>query len=869
MSRIDLPKIYNPAIQTPEELIDNFVVRTSLFAAILKDIKSSKMDAPEQHYIIRGIRGQGKTTLLLRLTYEIKKDKQLNKRIIPLCFNEEQYNISRLFKLWETVAEHLQEYAGFDDLYDRMQQLEDDDDYEVRCFELLEATLKANNKKLLLFIDNIDDLLNKFSRTELQRLREVFTECVEIRVIGASAGVLEFHHKYSEPFYEFFKIPMLKGLTTEETKTLLLKLSAYYKKEEVAAIVKNQPGRVESLRRITGGVIRTIVIMFQMFADDPDGRAFLDLETILDSVTPLYKERMDRLSPQHQEIVDCIALNWDAITAGEIAKKTKISSKAVSAQLKQLEKYHIIEKVGTSTKNYLYRIAERFFNIWYLMRHGRKWDEKRVRFLVEFLQLWCDKDDLKSRALSHLKSVKEGRCCDKQAWFMTEALSQTPIGKDLQHLLLSTTRSYLEKGQSSLTGHLSKSDKELIQAAAESEEAGEVSDAIKKYEAIRHKDGNDFNTIGVLYIQSGDLESAEEALLMSVDKGDADAMYNLALLYETEYKDYKQAEEYYRMAVDKGHVEAMNNLGVLYKFECKDLKQAEKYYRMAVDKGYVGAMNNLGLLYVAEYKDFDQAEKYFLMAADKGHVEAMNNLGVLYKTERKDLKQAEEYYRTAVDKGHVGAMNNLGFLHATDYKNFKQAETYFQMAVKKDNADAMYHLGVLYETEYKEFKQAEKYYLMAVEKKQIHAMNSLAWLYFKQKQNKAEALTYARSAFEKNQETAIAHTYAMILLWHDMIDTAIETADLFLADKDIIENYATDVRQFLMLLIAKKQYHTALNIFKDNPCQLQDRFKPVYYALMHLLKDEYPDEWRKMGEELKETVDEIIDEISQMAEDYS
>jgi len=110
MLRIDYPQIYNPARQTPQELIDNFVVRTALFKDIFEDIKKSEMKHPEQHYIIQGVRGQGKTTLLLRIAYEINNDKNLRKKIIPVIFNEEQYNISRLFKLWETTSEYLEEY---------------------------------------------------------------------------------------------------------------------------------------------------------------------------------------------------------------------------------------------------------------------------------------------------------------------------------------------------------------------------------------------------------------------------------------------------------------------------------------------------------------------------------------------------------------------------------------------------------------------------------------------------------------------------------------------------------------------------------------------------------------------------------------
>ena len=510
MSRIDFPKIYNPANQTPEELIENFVVRTKLFKEIFEDIKNSEMKYPEQHYIIQGIRGQGKTTLLLRIAYEIENDRKLRKRIIPVVFNEEQYNVSRLFKLWETVAEYLEEYSEFKGLYREMQEFKNDEDYEHRCFQLLEDSLKKHKKKLVLFIDNIDEMLTKFSRKEHHRLREVFTESPEIRIIGASSVSLEFHYDYGKPFYQFFKMPQLKGLTTEETNTLLLKLGEHYQRERVRNIVEKQPGRVEALRRITGGVIRTIVILFGIFVDDFRGNAFKDLEKILDSVTPLYKHRMDKLSAQQQEIVDFIALSWDAVSTRDIAKKTKLQSKAVSSQLKKLEKLHIIEKEKTDTKNFLYRISERFFNIWYLMRMGRKWDEKRVRFLVEFLQIWCDEKELERRAKKHLESIRQGKPYEKHALYLTEALARTPIRRELQHRLISETRAYLHKTHSDLEDYLSKSDYELKNIARDAFEQKDISTAINSIEKIKIKDANDLTVLGILYaIDQKNIKKAE------------------------------------------------------------------------------------------------------------------------------------------------------------------------------------------------------------------------------------------------------------------------------------------------------------------------------------------------------------------------
>ena len=83
-----------------------------------------------------------------------------------------------------------------------------------------------------------------------------------------------------------------------------------------------------------------------------------------------------------------------------------------------------------------------------------------------------------------------------------------------------------------------------------------------------------------------------------------------------------------------------------------------------------------------------------------------------------------------------------------------------------------------------------------------------------------------------------------------------------------MEEFPQEIGLFLQLLIAKKQYHHTLNILKNNPHNLIDRFKPIYYALMFFMQDEYPNEYRKMGNELAQTVKEIIDQIMQLEIDY-
>ena len=101
--------LYNPHEQTKEQLIAGFVVRSDVFQTLFRHIQQFDTSQPGTPYLVEGQRGMGKTTLLLRLSYEIENDNSLSTQFIPVVLKEEAYyGITHLFKLWETIAEILE-----------------------------------------------------------------------------------------------------------------------------------------------------------------------------------------------------------------------------------------------------------------------------------------------------------------------------------------------------------------------------------------------------------------------------------------------------------------------------------------------------------------------------------------------------------------------------------------------------------------------------------------------------------------------------------------------------------------------------------------------------------------------------------------
>lgn len=711
--------IYNPHNQSKEALIAGFVARKSKFERLFRDIREAPMTAPEQHYLIQGLRGMGKTTLLLRLAYEIENTPDLHERLIPIVFNEEEYGMSSLADLWERTAQYLEEeeplFAG---LYDTIIAQYGVDDYERRAIDTLTTALQQHGKKLLLLIDNIGDLLRKLDSTEAKRLREVLLTSRDLRVVGASATVLDQTHNYAKPFYEFFKVIHLTGLTRDESIELFLKLGETYHTDAVKQIVERQPGRIEAIRRLTSGVIRTMVLLFEIMVEDNSGSVFKDLNVLLDRVTPLYKHRMDDLPTQQQKIVAALAQAWDAANARELAEAVRLDSKLVSAQLKQLINNGLVEKVETNTKNHLYRLEERFFNIWYLMRFGRKTDQ-RVLWLVRFFEMMFEGDEawLQERVEGHLRAIETGMVEEEAALYLTKAYIKVLKDEELENLLIQKTRVFLEK-------------------AGKTDWAIELGDS--KYEKIT--------------------ELMEEGHYGKI----IETVINFNKLNTLNFSDY-----FYCI-----YAELINYL----------------------ENEFDNSWKNVEIFEIVNGLDFRK------------------EIEVNLPQTLSDEVWKRELFRISMAIVQLRVLTSYLFVKARSRR-------------------------ILFTNQAKKLISVIQTFLPFEFESFVFLQFAYAWN--NEFELLADNLEVNHNQIEKNQ--AIRE---------------------YLSTFQLLE-------LLLKLLLAKKQYHTAYNYFQQEEWQLKDRFKPLYYATLYFLRDEHPTDYLRMGPELRETVDDVLAEVVQMAIDYA
>ncbi len=136
----------------------------------------------------------------------------------------------------------------------------------------------------------------------------------------------------------------------------------------------------------------------------------------------------------------------------------------------------------------------------------------------------------------------------------------------------------------------------------------------------------------VLAVSSDEGITSFQLYQPKANQGDADAQFNLGLLYERGVgtpQDTKQAVYWYTKAAEQGHVNAQYSLGSLYHNSNygeevpQDSKKAVYWLTKAAEQGLVHAQCLLGNMY--EYddeppQDYKQAFFWYTKAAEQGHV---------------------------------------------------------------------------------------------------------------------------------------------------------------------------------------------------------------------------------------------------------
>ena len=163
---------YNPGFLTDDELVASYCVRTTEFELLVEVLREC-IGHSHPHQIVIGPRGSGKTSLLLRVAAEVRRDAALASRCFPVVFSEESYEVATAGEFWlecltnlATQATRREDAPDLHRTVDELRAIRDDQALSDRCLGALLDFADREDKRLVLMVENLNMLLGDMADTD-------------------------------------------------------------------------------------------------------------------------------------------------------------------------------------------------------------------------------------------------------------------------------------------------------------------------------------------------------------------------------------------------------------------------------------------------------------------------------------------------------------------------------------------------------------------------------------------------------------------------------------------------------------------------------------------------------------------------------
>ncbi|MCY4469239.1 MAG: tetratricopeptide repeat protein [Thiotrichales bacterium] len=382
---------YNPGFLSDDELVASFCVRTDELESMLEVLRECS-GSSNTHQIVIGPRGSGKTSLLLRISVEIHRDAGLSSRLFPIVFSEESYEVSSAGEFWLECLYRLADQAPPSDngpdlsrTLEDLRQIRDDRELGDRCLGALQDFSDRAGRRLVLIVENLNMMLRDIADREVGwRLRQTLQTEPRILLLASATSRFREIDNPKCALYELFREVTLRPLDPSECAALWQSVSGRAR----------PPETIQALRILTGGSPRLLTIVARFGARLSFRELMADLLDLVDDHTEYFKSHLDALPAQERRVYLALANLWIPATAREIADRARLDTSKCSAQLARLVERGAVEVTGGSARRKLYYLAERLYNIYYLMRRSRG-PVPLIDALIRFMEGYYSADELR------------------------------------------------------------------------------------------------------------------------------------------------------------------------------------------------------------------------------------------------------------------------------------------------------------------------------------------------------------------------------------------------------------------------------------------------------------------------------------------
>jgi tetratricopeptide (TPR) repeat protein len=384
--------IFTPSLATAELLERVFVARETLLEDIVTRIKAAADSPTRNHTLLVGPRGAGKTHLITLAHHRAAELKRQGLGVQLAWLPEDLWAATSYRRLLDAIVDHLE--PGIEG------------EPRPTSAEGAENFLSARARvggPVVLFVENLDQVLDAIGPTNQQRLRHLAQERTLLFVASTTTLSRDLSDQ-AAPFYGFFTTTRLVPLSVDSAADMLRNIAEVQGLDDVADYLESEQAhaRLRTVAHLAGGQPRIWALLSQAVTKQGLDELVQHLLTKFDDLTPYYQEQLSRLSPQQRDIVVTLAELDHPASVKELADATEIEQRSLAKTLVELRERGWVVETDSPLTRFLdrrrtyYELGEPLARLAFQLKASR--GGTPIQLIVEFLKSWFDPRDLAEEA---------------------------------------------------------------------------------------------------------------------------------------------------------------------------------------------------------------------------------------------------------------------------------------------------------------------------------------------------------------------------------------------------------------------------------------------------------------------------------------
>jgi tetratricopeptide (TPR) repeat protein len=378
-----------------------FVQRERLAERLTQLFVESALSDSKHHVLLVGPRGIGKSHLVSLIYHRLLNKPELTDKLAIAYLREDEWGVTSFLDLLIRI---LREFK----VPTRELQPLTTEAAEERAWSVLRESVEG--KTLLLILENLETVLRSLGEEGQRKWRASIQNCPFWSLLATTPSLSEDVSDHASPFYGFFEIQPLEGLSVPDAVTLMQRLANSQGRHDIAGYVSSPAGRarVRAVQHLANGNHRVFVIFYEFLTRDKEADLVEPVLKIIDYLTPYYQSQMKELSPQQRKLVEFLCRFRSAANVKTIAAACFVSHQTAASQLKQLleSRYLRVTRIGRES---YYELNEPLLRI---CVETKSHTGEPIRLLVEFLRYWFARQELEQK----LTAMEAN--CPERAYFV-------------------------------------------------------------------------------------------------------------------------------------------------------------------------------------------------------------------------------------------------------------------------------------------------------------------------------------------------------------------------------------------------------------------------------------------------------------------